>query len=306
MKKIISIFIAVLLISCCLCMTVSARGNDFTVAEDFQSMTYHGVTYRRADLTMVSIDYYDYIQEQPQLTAGQQELLRGCSFCPDYSEQLIQAEFFFQDGSTLICGYVAEDFWQQFQDYLTDDETECYVEFYWDSLNQVTAEEYRFQGDPVTLKSRSLQNAESLPVYVNHGAKDFTIIKGTLMIIQDNFYYVDHQQIGLYQPYPIDLYEYESLECYEITDPELIADIEDAMGTYYDVTYASGNLLEIASFVFWTLIFAVIPAAILVLSVIFAIRGKGYYRLTWGATAGFAALSLIMYFVFISKLFLSA
>lgn len=306
MKKYITGFIVLLMLSLCLSFHVSAAEADFTIAEDFQSLTYHGITFHRENLTMVSFEYYSDFEETPALTSGQQALLRDCSFQMDSSKRIVEAEFFFRDGSTLLCSYVSETFREQFRNYLTSDATECYTQFYWDSLHRPKAAEARFKGTATTLKGRVLRNAEAFPVYVNQDFWDFTILKGSLLVVQDRFYYVDHQQIGLYQNYAIDLYEIDSVECYEVTDPELCAELEDAMGAYYNAAYNSVQALDIAAFLFWTFIFAVIPATILVLSVIFFIRGRGYYRLTWGATGGFAALSLILYFVVMHALLMAS
>ena len=299
MKKLIAIFIAVLLMSFCLSFTVSAKEADFTIADDFQSLTYQGVTYLRADTSMVTMEYFDDWDEKPQLTAKQQELLRDSSFSLDSSKKIVEATFYYRDGTIVYCGFVAEDFYEQYNDYLTSDDTECYIWFYWDEFQRTTVLERDLKGTAVTLNERSLMQAEEFPVYVNSGLWGFTMTKGSLLMIQDTFYYASHREIDHYSGYTIDLYDLESLDCYQVTDPAVVATLEDAMGDYYDLTYGSENLLGLVSFSFWTFIFAIVPAGICVLALIFFIRGKGYHRYTWGATAMFAVLSFIMYFVVI-------
>jgi len=305
MKKLIAIFITVLLMSFCLSFTVSAQESDFVIADDFQSFTYNGVTYRRADTTSVSMDYFHYLDDEPQLSARQQELLRDNEFCMDSSQNIVDVQFYFRDGSTLYCGFVAEDFLQEYNDYRTNEDNECYVQFYWDEFHKTAAKEVDFKGTPVTLNERTLSKAEAFPVYVNTGYQEFTMCKGSLLMVQDTFYYASHLEIDYAQAYTVDLYELESLECYEVTDPTLVAELSEAMGDYYDLAYGTEDLLGIFSFIFWTSIFAVVPTGIFVLALIFFIRGKGYHRYTWGATAIFAILSFIMYFIVIVPILLS-
>lgn len=305
MKKTIAIFIAALLMSFCLSFTVSGADAAFTVSEDYQTVTYDGTTYHRMDLSAVSIDDYGSVEEEPLLTSQQQAQLRDCSFRTDFSKTVIEADFFFRDGSILNCSFVSEDYRQQFLDEMTRDETECYIEFYWNEYLRTKAPESHFKGTPTTLKGWNLQNAEAYPVYVNNGFGGFTVIKGTLLVVNNRFYYVCHLEEEIYTWYCVDTYEYDALDCYEITDPALLADIEKAMGAYYSMTYGAGNLLNIATIVFWTFIFVVIPVSIVVLAIIFFKRGKGYYRTVWSITGICAVLELVLFITVCVTLLLS-
>ena len=51
-----------------------------------------------------------------------------------------------------------------------------------------------------------------------------------------------------------------------------------------------------------TLLFAVLPFGMLILTVILTIRSKGSYRVIWGATAGFACATLLIYVGFVIQL----
>ena len=44
-------------------------------------------------------------------------------------------------------------------------------------------------------------------------------------------------------------------------------------------------------------LFAVIPGAILILSIIFFIRTKAYYRITWAITGGLCIAELILFII---------
>jgi hypothetical protein len=307
MKKYIAMFIAILTLSLCLSFTVSAAGDDFTISEDFQSITLNGIHYTRMDTSRVSSNYNTRsVDETPQLTHKQQELLRDATFEIIYQSKIIEAQFFFRDGATLTCSFVSDEYRQQLNEYLTDDQVECYIEFYWNDGKSKEIDLKQFKGTPVTLERRTLRQCETFPVFVSYNKENLTIIRGCLLVAQDRFYYVDYAEADIHESYVLDVYEYDTLDCHEITDPELLSYIEDSMGSYYDVAYNSGQFLDIASFIFWAFIFAVIPMGILVVSVIFCIKGKGYYRITWGVTAGLCVAELIMYFTVVARLLMSA
>ena len=200
---------------------------------------------------------------------------------------------------------MAEDFYREYTDYLTSEETLCHVEFYWDASQHPSASEADFKGTAVTLDNRALMKAETFPVYASTDHVGFSMTKGTLLLVQDTFYYANHQEVNHPFAYTLDLYELESLECYQVTDPELVQTLTDALGDYYDLAYGTENVLEAVSFCFWTFVFAVVPLGIFVPALIFFIRGKGYHRYTWGATAICSGLSLIMYFVVMIPILLS-
>lgn len=299
MKKIIAGFIAVLLLSFCLYLNVSAAEADFAISEDLQTLVYHGETYRRTDVSAVSVIFYNELSQQPQLSAEQQELLRGTSFRIDSTHTVIEAELYFRDGSTLYCGFVSEDYAAQIEEALDSDQTQCYVEFYWENALASAAPEARYKGTPTTLRARDLQDAEVFPVYADLGRNSFTVIKGSLLIVGNRLYYVNHHEANFFYPYCIDTYDLTSLDCYEITDPELAEGIKSDLGRYYDAAYTSGGLLGAASVAFWVFIFGLMPAAILVLSVIFFRKGKGYYRTVWGVTGLCAVAELSLFALFI-------
>lgn len=305
MKKIIVIFMTAVLLSFCLSLSAMAAGTEFSLSEDWQTITYNGTAYRRADLSAVSVFFYAELDKQLELLPEQQTQLRDYSFSIDQSKNIIEAEFRFRDGSTLYCGYVSEDLYPALQTAQASHDIPCYIEFYWEDTAKAKAVESRFMGTTTTLSSWQLQSADTYPVYVDHNLGLFQIIKGTLLSVNGRFYYVNHAEVGIYTAYTLDIYEYDTLSCYEITDEALLREIGKSFGSYYSLANGSGSILGIFTVAFWVFIFGILPGAILVLAIVCFCRGKGNYRKVWGLTALFAIGELVLMTVVTVVLLLS-
>lgn len=302
MKKYIALLIAVLAMSFCLSFTVSAESSQFTVSEDLQTVTLDGITYHRVDATYVILNDYFSLEEEPQLTPKQQELLRGCQFDAATQYNYLEAKYFFRDGSTMSCSYATDDFAPILEGYQKDDSTKCYIEFYTDNAY---AKEVQLKGRPTTLTARDLEYCDSYSVTAVTEDACFYIETGNVIVTNGKFYYADYSELAPLDPHNFYVFECETLECYEITDSAVCSKIQKALRDYDSFREGTESMWDIVTATFYIFLFAVIPAAIMILSLIFCIRGKGYYRYIWGITAGFAALALIVFVLVFIGLLLS-
>ena len=81
-----------------------------------------------------------------------------------------------------------------------------------------------------------------------------------------------------------------------MTDPALLQQIEEARAKYYEDDYGiffNDDFTDIVSKVFITLLFAIVPFAILVLTLILGIKAKGIYKKLYFTTCILAAAELI-------------
>jgi hypothetical protein len=62
---------------------------------------------------------------------------------------------------------------------------------------------------------------------------DTSIHKGALLIIDDCYYYVDYEEIGVTDRYTFSPDKYAELPAYRITDPNLVAKITDGEELFY-------------------------------------------------------------------------
>lgn len=302
MKKYIALLIAILAMSFCLSFTVSADFDQLTISEDFQAVTLDGITYHRVDATYVILNDYFLLEEEPQLTPKQQELLRGCRFDVATRYNYLEATFFFRDGSTLSCSYATDEFAPTLEAYQKDDSTKCSIEFY---MENAYVKESQLKGRPTTLNSRDLEYCDTYSVSAVTDDACFYIETGSLIVTNGKFYYADLSELEPMDPHNFYVFECDSLACYEVTDSAACSKIQKALRNYTAFTEGTESMWDIVTAVFYIFLFAVIPAAIMILSLIFCIRGKGYYRYTWGITAGFAASTLIVFVIVFIKLLMS-
>lgn len=297
MKKILSVLISLLLLSC-LSLSVYAASPSITLSEDLQTLTIDGETYHRMDTS--SLDYWYGEDYTVQLTDAQKTQLKDVNVTLDPEQIVADVFMYFRDGSTLYCSYVKDSHREQLTDLIEGSQTEAQVDFYWPEDTIVSAPIDDFKGTPVQLGSYELNYCDWFTVYGSVSELEVRSIIGSLLVEQGKYYYVDfaeHPQIIPYDFYPPD---YDTLNAYEITDEALLQELEIAVNEYYsDGTgiFYDDSFTENLSTVVLVLIFGVIPGAVLVLAVIFLIRRKGYQRLTWSITAGFAAAELVVFVI---------
>ena len=292
MKKYITLLCCILTLSFCLSFTVSAQDGGFTVAEDLMSLTLDGETYIRMDTANTFMyQTQSIVKQAPQLTTKQQEQFLDYTFLQSPRGKLIEATFYYRAGGYLNCTFVREDYAPQLKVYQEGTEAKCFIETYSKNIN-VTEDELK--GQPATLTEQKLEFCEYYCVYAHTEGEYIHVTTGAVIVDSNTFYYVDFSEMDRA---PANFYpgDYERLDCYEITDQKLcnklLAETEE-----YSLYDDSGDLfIKSVVMVYIVFFFGIIPAAILVLSLIFAIKRKGYYRLIWGITAGLCTAELVIF-----------
>lgn len=287
MKKYVAILLAALLMSFCLSFTVSAEADSFTLSEDLMTLTWKGKSYVRMDTSCTTFYNCENIDLDPQLTPQQREQFIDWTFNLSEDGYMIDAALYYRTGGFLSCSYILEEFAPQLDAYQKADGVDCRIEI---DLEPIIVPEARLKGQPTTLSGKTLEQANQYDVYADVTDEFFYISTGTLLIHQGKFYYVDHSEMTRNPGY-FDPYEYETLDCYQITDEELCQKL-NGLGLSEDDLEA---LLELGTEVLVVFIFGLVPAGILVLALVLLIKRKGYYKVTWGITAGFCVAELITF-----------
>ena len=295
MKKRICIVMVLVILSVCLCMSVSAEA-PFTISEDYKTLSVEGAVYTRVDATMLSVEY-PYM-DIPELTEEQMQELK-CVYL-NYSEEMVlmQAEFHFNDGATFIATYIRDDYREKFEGFLSSFSGKVEIDFGWPEDNTIIADAADLKGSPVTLSENELSMSDWFQVHAVSEWNGVTIFTGSVLLIDDSYYYVDFKECGISASDGFFPYEYMELNAYEITDEAVLADLNDAHDLYIDSDYGifyNDDFAENLSSICLILLFAVIPVAVLVVAVIFTIRSKGYYRLIWGVVTGLAGGELVIF-----------
>jgi hypothetical protein len=294
MKKLLSVFLALLATVCLLSVTVSAKAG-YVLSEDLQTLTLGDRVYSRADLS--AIDFYFDGEETVDihLPANLQSQVKSAMVYSTDNQWIVSVELYYQDGSRLDICFAYEPVREELLKLCQDDELVCSIEFWWEDLPSVTAPISSFKGKPTTLEGDRLYDDEYYNILYYYKELGTYVYRGFLWHKDDRYYYVDHRENNT--PQPLDYtfyYTNKELKAYEITDTELIGQIEECLDDPMDGSTEFGQALSAA---FLCFVFLLIPLAIMIMSLIFVIRGKGYFRVTWGITAGLGAATLVLFMI---------
>lgn len=302
MKKCISVLIILLLLSSCLGLTVSAANTSATISEDYKTMVLDGNRYSRADVSALSVTLVSFNElnaENVALTEAQKESLKNITFLANETKTVILADFSFKDGSTLSVGFLQDDYRDEYESLLSNASSQCAIEFFWPEGNQVATQLSQLKGKAATLTDRDfLEFCEFFNVTAHSSDGSLAAIKGSLLIYDDQYYYVDFEENGIIDPPNFYPDEFGQLKAYQVTNEELIKSITDAMDAYYSDSFGlffDDTFTKGLSAVFLVFVFAVIPAVTFVAAIICIIRTKGFYRRLWIAITALSASELTIF-----------
>lgn len=302
MKKILCVFLALLAAVCLLSVTVSAE-TAVVLSEDLQTLTLDDRTYSRADLSAMGL-YYDGETFAAQLPENLRSQVKGTVAYSTFNEWVISVEIYYQDGSRQDIYFAYDAVKSELLRLCQDDELVCGVQLWWDDeLSAASAPISKFKGTAVELDGRDLAYYDTYEVMYHYRELDTNVHRGFVSDFEGDYYYVDYQENNI--PTPATFYAGDwptPLKVYKITDAELIEQIDEALDTEFNATSSSGQTI---SAFFLCFVFGLIPLAILILSLILAIRSKGYYRLTWAVTSGLCAAELSVFLVVVSQILMA-
>jgi len=235
-----------------------------------------------------------------KLSPTQEESIKKVDLLSDYDEIAFFADIVYKNGIKLSVSYLREDFMDDYTRLLNNEFESYTIDFLWPEGNTVTASKESLSGEKVTLTSEELMRISAYDVYADNGTEVLRYITGSLLIYDDDYYYVDFKEIGydvseLYGFYPSD---YKKLDAHKITDQTLILNLAGAENRYYDDNlgfFYDDDFTEKISAVFIVFVFAVIPLAVCILFLIFTIRSKAIYRKLYAAVTLISAAELAIF-----------
>ncbi len=280
MKKLISIVIMSILLFSCIGLTAFASPLSATISDDYQKLYLDGNTYSRFNTSMVEVDYFD-TNIPVELNAAQEETIDKVSLQVNADTTFIYANISFKDGAVLSAEFLRDDYLEIYNEISFNENGSYMIDFEYPEGNIVTAAKADLFGNSVTLTEDELEWCSYYPVWIQNDDGTLTAYKGSLIIIEDEYYYVNYEDIKLENWYHFDPYEYDELPAYEISNAELIADIQAAEESFYSDDFGflfDDSLTKAVSTVFLIFVFAIIPFAIFVVFLILAIRSKTIYK----------------------------
>ena len=294
-------------------------------SDDFTKLYVDGEPFSRADVSMLSTDFgYTVVAEDERdlslkssayldLTDEQRKIFKDIYIEVNPATTMYRIELYYSDGSSLTVYFLKDSLFEDYERIISGNADKYLIDFAYPDGNMVITQKEALFGEIVTLRRNDLAYLYDY-YYVTAASKDLSIsmYTGVMFILEDNFFYVDYTEAGIEDAdFLFDDYSTGNLAEYpvhKITDEKLIADLQSAQERYYEDDYGvlyDDDATESISAVFLIFIFAVVPAVILVISLVKAIRGKGVYKKIYGTVSSLCMAELIV-FTIIAVIFASS
>lgn len=271
-KKILSLIIAVLLLIPCFAFSASADTYcDISLGQDYQYLVRNGVRYTRFDSSMTeweSANSFDGVTYDI-------EDVKYVDYDLSVNDVIITATIYLNDGSSISASYINENYSAEHST-LSKYAYEYTVDFYYPDDNQVKVASNKIFGEKTTLTGLSTLIYDSFDVNAYCVDGSFYVQKGTLLLINDEYYYIDYYELGVKDPYAFYHENQSSLPAYKITDTEFLAELDASYSEYNSdfVGLLGSDFTEGIAIVLLSLAFAVLPLAALIVFLILSIRAK--------------------------------
>ena len=339
MKKILSLMFAFLFIFSCFAVTAFAEDfaidDDFnifeakqptiTFSEDYQKLYVDGEPFSRFNASTITADFgytvlveYEYNSQYytgnsayVKLTDRQKENIADILIERNQYKNMYRIEIYFNDGSSLTVYFLQDTCFDEYNKIISGNVNEYIVDFSYPEDNTVIAQKTDLFGETVKLNRNDLADLyETYSVFVQSSDGSMVAYVGAVFNIGENFYYIDYKETGVDSEFLYDTPQgmLAELSVHRITDEALLEKLNSAQESYYSDDYGilyDDDATESISTVFLIFIFAVVPAVILVISLVKAIRGKGIYKKIYGTVSALCIAELIV-FVIIAVIFSSS
>ncbi len=338
MKKYLVLFISVIILSLSLCIpSFASNKRVITLSDDYKFMYYNGSTYTRADTTMLSftsrsqyesemneneIEYNEeksdivYSYTDPvsydsyyttRLTEEQHKEVKMVEITNvSHDESLFYLSIYFYDGTELYIDFIREDLVEEYENLISGNVNEYYIDFSWPEENIISVKKDELFSGKET-KINTWDSEYDYLVYANSATESFDAEIGIILKIEDDYYlysFIDSEIKS-------SLYFWElgddEVKVIKLDNESIIEKIklgeekrqEDEFGYLYN-----DELTEAVSKIFFTLVFAILPAIVFVVSLIFAFRAKkSLYKKLMFATSGLSIASLVTFIYIAFTLF---
>lgn len=303
MKRIVSILAVMLILASLCCLSVAAEDRVIVIAENFNSLTYAGNTYVRVE-NSDGIDY-DYSTQENEfaLTKRQSAEVRDIVATVDgYRDAYVVLDVWYKTGNNeRSIAYVNQERLDEYNAILIGQGHAYTMQINYSMDDDIVMSAAQLKGEAIVKDGDHIPHTNAFAVWLESKDGCFSEVAGSLLVDEfaGEYYYLDYFQWGAdgYYDLMTDLGECEDVTLYRITDAALLERIETDYAAFYDAqlmpyTETVGKML---SAVMVTLIFGVLPLAVLVGAIIGWIRSKRviyrrlFVALTIACTAELAA-----------------
>ncbi len=295
-KKILSLLIAVLLIVPVFALNVSAATYcDISLGEDYQYLVHNGVNYTRFDSSMTEWEYDDSFNG---ITYDIAEV-KYVDYELSVNDIIITATIYLNDGSSISASYINENYSAE-HSVISRYANTYTVDFYYPDENRVDIPSKKIFAEKTALPNISFLTYDSFDVKAYCRDDSVYVKKGTLFLINDEYYYIDFYELGITDPDTFNPEIQIGLPAYKITDAEILEKLDTAYSEYNDdfVGLLGSDFTENIAIVLLCLAFAVIPLAVLITFLILSLRAKApVYKKMFRAIWIISAAELVVFAV---------
>lgn len=334
MKRFFTLIIAILIFSLTLCVPAFAAGRKvITLSEDYKEMYFNGDTYTRVDASMLTytssdsdIDYnYDTYEDdiytydvkngynnyasvyKTKLTKTQYKEVKTVDVIDiNHDETIFLIMISFYDGSDLSIDFIREDLVEEYYRVINGETKEYYVDFRWPEGNIFTADKEKF----FIGKKTSVdywENTLDISVYADSTTGSFDAEIGVILKFEEKFCFYNFADSDIKSTEDFWLYDDLELDVIELTDEELLTQLKEAEQKYLDDNYGylfNEEFTEPVAKIFFTLVFAIFPLAIAVVTFILTTKSKkGLYKKLLFTTSALSLASLATFIYIAFTLF---
>ncbi len=306
MKRTVSIICVILLLTSLCTMAVSANDSAIRIADNFNSLHYHG---NENDYVRVEngdgIDYEYSTQENDiHLTKRQAAEIDSITATVDgYRDAYVVLDVWYKNGDNgRNIVYVNRERLEEYNNILNGigDVYTTVINYAMDV--DIVMSEAQIKGEAVVCDGDELPHTNSFSVWIESADGCFSELAGEILIDEptDEVYYLDYFQRGAqeYSTILTNVSSCEDIVLYRITDEALLEQIKTDYAAYYDnqmmpYTETVGKTL---SAVMMMLIFGLVPLAALVVGVVGWIRAKsGMYRRLFVTLTAVSAAEIVAF-----------
>lgn len=254
-----------------------------TFSDDFCTMYFGDEKYSvfNTELLINKEYYYDRLTpytlyNSVSYTPEQKEVVDDIKITANKKGNIVSCIVNYKNGTSFSVDLLLESYREEVEN-LTGDHSGIYiVDFEWPRLNQVYTKRAELLGSQV-----NIETTEDIFVVLSETTdKSITIEKGTVFIVDEEFYYVDRNETGIsYED--ISDYTSRSVPARKIEDEELIKkldaayqeNLDDEGGVFYDDDFNYSMSVGLGSVIFF-----IFPLGIFVLGLVCMLRSKGKYK----------------------------
>ena len=306
MKKTLSIALILILL---LALPFSALAKEelrYQPAEDLQSVACSdGSIYYAVDLSKTNFpDQYEEIGEK-EIILKNTILGKPIKISGDlYGDRLIISLLItFDNGSTFSCNYMQKEQAAAFNALANASAEKLTIEFDSPSDNSLEAATALLKGERCNLSREELEWSEYFYCHATDPKVPLKVRAGALLVIKEQFYFVDFSEITQEDPSWFSPFEYEQLSAYKIADPTLLSELKSgfARNTYGDfAAFGNKDVLELLHWILLSILLFFLPLVGFIICLIFSLRPATLRRKVFLIIAiglGAELIGFLIYFI---------